>query len=74
VGGTLFTTTATCPTGKSILGGGGQVTVSLPTQLGRAAVKESFPSGAGAWTAVGVVTTTLVGSFATVTAWAVCQA
>jgi hypothetical protein len=74
VGGTMFTATAACPAGKTVFGGGGQVTVSLTTQLGRAALKESYPSGPSQWTAVGVVTTTLVGSFATVTARAVCQA
>ena len=62
------------PSGKAVLGGGGQVTVNLATQLGRAALKESYPRGPEQWTAVGVVTTTLVGSFASVTAWAVCAA
>ena len=58
-------------------GGAGRwrpVTVNLATQLGRAAIKESFPSGPEQWTAVGVITSTLVGSIASVTAWAVCAA
>jgi hypothetical protein len=74
VGGTVFTAVATCPAGKKVLGGGGRVTVSVATQLGRAALKESYPSGPSEWRAAGVVTTTLVGSFATITPWAVCQA
>ncbi len=74
VAGTVFETTASCPAGKNVLGGGGQVSVSVPEQLGRAVLVESYPVDNGTWKIVAAVTTTLAGSSASVSAWAVCQA
>jgi hypothetical protein len=48
--------------------------VSISEQLGRATIVESFPADKGTWKVVGAVTTTLEGSSASVSAWAVCQA
>ena len=49
--------------------------VSVANQQGRSALRESYPSGADRWTAVGVTTANLtMGSIASITAWAVCAA
>lgn len=72
--GTRFEATAGCPAGMKVLGGGGQVAVSVAEQLGRATLVESFPTDESTWKVVGAVTTTLEGSSASISAWAVCQA
>jgi hypothetical protein len=74
VAGTAFETTASCPAGKNVLGGGGQISVSVAEQLGRAVLVESYPIDSGTWKIVAAVTTTLEGASASVSAWAVCQA
>jgi hypothetical protein len=71
--GTVATATATCPAGKSILGGGTTVAVSVSTQANRVQRTEDYPSAPDAWTGTVVVTSGLVGASATVTAYAICS-
>ncbi len=70
--GTVATATVTCPAGKKILGGGITVSTSVANQLNRAAPRENFPSAPNAWTGTVVITSALVGSTATINAYAVC--
>jgi hypothetical protein len=46
--------TATCPAGKVLLGGGGQVTQNGGNE-GDVILQKSYPSGPTTWTAVGVI-------------------
>ena len=72
--GTLVTATATCAAGKVALGGGGRVTVSNPLAEGFVAMRSSYPSAAGTWTAVAVVTASLpLLTSATVTPYVLCS-
>jgi hypothetical protein len=69
--GTTASVTATCPAGL-VLGGGAQATTSDSSHS--TAIYESYPSSATAWTATGVVTTSLGnGVTMTVTTWVVCS-
>ena len=70
--GTVASATATCPAGKKIMGGGITITLSIPTQLNRAAPRENYPSAPNAWTGTLVITSTLVGASATISVYAVC--
>jgi hypothetical protein len=68
--GTTVSSTATCPSGKVLLGGGGEVTTG---QSGRAALLASGPTSTTTWRATAVVTQNLSGgNTATVTAFAIC--
>ena len=70
----LTTVTVSCPVGKTLLSGGGQVTTTA-SQSSRAILASSYPSGAAQWTAVGVTNAALgAGNTMTVTAYAVCTA
>ena len=70
--GTPVSATATCPAGKVLVGGGGQVTTSLAS--GRVELQQSYPSSTTAWTAVGIVTTLLgAGQTISVQAFALCM-
>ena len=71
-GGTVISAIATCPSGTKVLGGGYRLDESLQTQQSRVRSSDSFPSGASEWTASAIVTRTLVGSEASITALAVC--
>ncbi|HET6643086.1 MAG TPA: hypothetical protein VFG93_07410 [Gaiellaceae bacterium] len=70
--GTIATATATCPTGKKIMGGGITLSTSVANQLNRATPRENYPSAANAWTGTLVITSALVGSTATINVYAVC--
>jgi hypothetical protein len=70
--GTIFTATATCPAGKKVLGGGFQLSVTITAQFARVDGMGSYPSGPSAWTASGIVFSTLVGAAASIKPWAVC--
>lgn len=70
--GSVASATATCPTGKKIMGGGIQIGVSVANQAGRIATRESYPSAPNAWTGSLVVTSGLVGASATINVYAVC--
>ncbi len=71
---TLTTATVSCPAGKILLSGGGEVTTTA-SQSSRAILASSYPSGTAAWTAVGVSNAALgSGNTMTVTAYAVCTA
>jgi hypothetical protein len=71
--GAQVTATATCPTGKILLGGGGGAASSDSTHPERAVLKSSQPASATSWAATGVATANLGGTFVmTVTAVAVC--
>ena len=65
-------TVVNCPAGKTLLGGGAKVTTTA-TQLSRAVLVSSYPSGAAQWTAVGVTSAALgAGNTMTVTAYVIC--
>ena len=70
----LTTATATCPSGKVLLGGGGLVTTTA-TQKERAVLVSSYPSASDTWTASGVVAVAALGAgnTMTVTAYALCS-
>jgi hypothetical protein len=69
VGSSTPTSTATCPTGTKLLGGGATLTQGSGA---RGALSVSAPNATGtAWTATGVVTLAGNGSIA-VTAYAIC--
>jgi hypothetical protein len=70
--GTTVSATAVCPTGAKVLGGGGAVGNTLAPQRNRVVMSASFPADPSSWTVTALVTITLVGSQATVTATAVC--
>jgi len=73
--GTTFTSSATCPAGKILLGGGGRVTQSdAATQEAKIALVESYPSTSTTWTAVGVANANITSNTTvTVQAFAVCS-
>jgi hypothetical protein len=48
-GGVLITSTATCPAGKALLGGGAKIASSGGEHA--VAIRASYPSGANVWTA-----------------------
>jgi hypothetical protein len=65
------TAVVSCPAGKTMLGGGAQVTTAAPSS--RAVLTSSYPSGAAQWTAVGTTTAALgAGNTMTVTAYVIC--
>jgi hypothetical protein len=66
--GAAATSTATCPAGTKLLGGGARITETGNT---KAAVSASFPSGASVWTATSLVTTGGNGQ-AQIAAYAIC--
>jgi len=70
VGETSGVSTATCPAGTRLLGGGANVAQG-PAAGVRAAVSASYPSSATTWSATAVVTLTGSGA-ASITAYAVC--
>jgi hypothetical protein len=67
--GTVGTSTATCATGKVLLGGGAHVTNSGTTI---AAVLDSYPASTTQWTAQGEIVVSGTGAV-TVTAYALCS-
>jgi hypothetical protein len=71
---TLVTATATCPAGKTLLGGGGHITTTA-NQKDRAVLVSSYPSTTGTWTVIGVVAVGNLpaGRTMTVTAHALCS-
>ena len=72
--GTLVTATATCASGKLVLGGGARVTVSSGLAEAFVALRSSYPSATNTWTAIAVVTANLpLLTSATVTAYALCS-
>jgi hypothetical protein len=71
--GTQVSATASCPAGKTLLGGGGRVTKSGITSP--LAIAESYPSASNTWKVVG--TNTVAGGSGekfTVQAYVVCSA
>jgi hypothetical protein len=74
--GTQISSTATCPAGKTLLGGGGRVTTAgSGTPANAAILSETYPSASNTWKAVGTVGTTLSGSQKIgVEAYVVCSA
>jgi len=70
VGETSGVSTATCPAGTRLLGGGANLAQG-PAAGVRAAVSASYPSSATTWSATAVVTLTGSGA-ASITAYAVC--
>jgi hypothetical protein len=67
---TLATSTANCPAGKVLLGGGARVTQSGGNQ-GDVGLVQSYPSSGTQWTAVGVIYSFALGTM-TVQAYVVC--
>ena len=57
--GNQTTATATCPEGKTILGGGARVTSSNGAEDGRVILSSSYPSDDHTWTAIATVRSTL---------------
>jgi len=75
--GTLVSDTATCPSGKVLLGGGARLssTASFGQGLNRVDLIASYASGASTWTATMVIRSNFAAaSNATITAYAVCSA
>ena len=74
VKGTTVTATAACPTGKVVLGGGGQATENATPIDQTVHLQQSWPRSTTTWTVVGVVNPIdLTGSARlTVTAYALC--
>jgi hypothetical protein len=72
--GTQVTSTATCATGKVLLGGGGHVTTT-DTNLQRAVMVGSYPSSTTTWTTIGMVEDANLASGKTLsaTAYALCS-
>jgi hypothetical protein len=68
VGSTTGNSTATCPSGTKLLGGGANITQGSSL---RAAISASYPSNSTTWSATEVVTVSGGGS-AQITAYAVC--
>lgn len=65
--------TVTCPPGRFLLGGGGQVTNS-ENNPDKTFLTASYPSNSTTWTAIGVLRTTITSTAAmTVTAYAICS-
>ncbi len=70
VPGTRVTATVSCPTGTTVLGGGGTATTTIGDF---AAISQSYPSSASTWTVVAIpVTNLLVTNSVTATAFAIC--
>jgi hypothetical protein len=71
---TSVTATASCPSGKSLLGGGGLVTTTV-AQKERVHLTASYPTSTTVWTAIGVVGVGALGAgqTMTVTAYALCS-
>lgn len=69
-----MTATASCPSGKVALGGGGLVTTTA-AQKERAQLVGSYPSSTSVWTATGVVAIAALGGgqTMTVTAYVLCS-
>jgi hypothetical protein len=66
--------TAKCPTGKTLLGGGGKVAGAGGATAQMVALAESYPSASDTWTVVGTVIGTMSGgNKISVTAYAVCS-
>jgi hypothetical protein len=64
--------TATCPVGKVILGGGGNVTTAT-SGIGRGVLSQSAPVGSTMWSATAIVANaSLLDGTVTVTAFAIC--
>jgi hypothetical protein len=73
--GTQVSSTASCPAGKTLLGGGARVTGAGGAPNNAATLSESYPSAANTWKGVGTVTATLSGgNKIAVEAYAVCSA
>jgi hypothetical protein len=72
VGSTAGPSTATCPEGTKLLGGGANISQGDKDKV-KAAVSASFPSSASSWTATAVVVSTGSGS-ASITSYALCGA
>lgn len=71
---TIVTATASCPAGKTALGGGAYVTTTA-TQKERAQLLGSYPTAVDTWTGVGVVAISALGgrNTMTVTAYVLCS-
>ncbi|HET7454708.1 MAG TPA: hypothetical protein VFJ76_04235 [Solirubrobacterales bacterium] len=76
VAGTQVSSTATCPAGKTLLGGGARVsTAGSGTPANAALLTETYPSASNTWKATATVGTTLSGSQKIgVEAYAICSA
>jgi hypothetical protein len=71
--GTNVPATATCPSGKVLLGGGGRVTAS--GQRANVQLAESYPTSTTTWTVIANVTSNMTSSnTVSVTAYVVCSA
>jgi hypothetical protein len=69
-----ITDTATCATGKVVLGGGARITTSAAGDFFKVHLSQSYPSATNVWTALATVNTALgVGNTATITAYALCS-
>jgi hypothetical protein len=74
--GVTATSTATCPAGKSVLGGGGYLSATAgasTNNLGHVGLLRSYPSSANTWTAVLSVNLAITApNTASVQAYAIC--
>ncbi|WP_221176317.1 hypothetical protein [Nocardioides marmorisolisilvae] len=71
--GTLFTSTVSCPAGRTLIGGGANITQG---SAAKAAVSQSYastPGVAGTWTAQAIITVNSNNNnMPTITAYAIC--
>lgn len=74
--GAQVSSTASCPAGKTLLGGGGRLTTAGSGTPNNAAIlTESYPSASNTWKATGTVAMNLTGSQKIgVEAYVVCSA
>jgi hypothetical protein len=73
VANTVVTANVDCPANTRVLGGGGRVTTSNGSNVGRVSLQSSQPVDIDTWRATGIVNATLTGGQTmTVQAFAIC--